>query len=309
MTVPNTAPVHTYALECLICGTTPDQVPDLHHGSDLNNLQAHIMHEHGFTWDDWQTPDRIAKTETRRADGAMIYVWTRVTDALPFMRAAQTAAHAAPAADTLYLDIASQSQACWDWRTDLVHLTDPAHDNSVTHCGLAVNGTDLPWFSRTQPYLAASDMCSACHDLAIGRQLARALLARIDTSLAEAALHLAQAGSHPLSAIRYAHALRQRLDGFALVQEHGRRAHIALALGPDGARVVVAFPKAAGRQPIAVALVPQPLRISPATPLWVSTEPGGRGWNRRADREHTLWTGDAADQDAMDIIESVAACL
>jgi len=55
--------------------------------------------------------------------------------------------------------------------------------------------------------------------------------------------------------------------------------------------------------------VPQPLRISPATPLWVSTEPGGRGWNRRADREHTLWTGDAADQDAMDIIESVAACL
>lgn len=306
MTVPNADLAHTYALECLVCGTTPDQVPNLHHGSDLNNLQAHMMDEHGFTWDDWQTPDWVAKTEVRRADGAMIYVWTRTTDDLPFMRAAQTTA---PSGDTLYLDIASPSQACWDWRTNLVHLTDPAQGNSVTHCGLAVNGIDLPWFSRTQPYLAASDMCGACHDLAIGRQLARAVFARIDASLAEAALALAQAGSQPLSAIRYAHALRRRLDGFALVQEHGRRTHIALALGPDGARVVVAFPVATTRQPIAVALVPQPLRISPATPPWVSTDPGGHGWNRRADREHTLWTDNAADQDAVDIIESVAACL
>ena len=38
-------------------------------------------------------------------------------------------------------------------------------------------------------------------------------------------------------------------------------------------------------------------------------DPGGHGWNRRADREHTLWTDNAADQDAVDIIESVAACL
>ena len=180
MTVPNADLAHSYALECLVCGTTPDQVPNLHHGSDLNNLQAHMMDEHGFTWDDWQTPDWVAKTEVRRADGAMIYVWTRTTDDLPFMRAAQTTA---PSGDTLYLDIASPSQACWDWRTNLVHLTDPAQGNSVTHCGLAVNGIDLPWFSRTQPYLAASDMCGACHDLAIGRQLARAVFARIDASL------------------------------------------------------------------------------------------------------------------------------
>jgi hypothetical protein len=310
MTMPIAAPIHTYALECLICGATPDQVPDLHHGSDLNNLQAHMMEDHGFTWDDWQTPDRMAKTETRRPDGAVVYVWTRTSDALPYMRAVQTAVETAPSGDTLYLDIASPSHACWDWHTDLVHLTDPAQGNSVTLCGLAVNGTDLPWFNRTQPYLAASDMCGACHDLAIGRQFARAVLTRIDAPLAESALDLAHAGIQPLAATRYAHALRRRLDSFTLVQEHGRRAQIALALGPDGARVVVAFPKAASTQPIAVALLPQPLCITPTSPLWISTEPDGRGWNRRADRDRRiLWTGDAADQDAEDIIESIAACL
>ncbi len=63
-------------------------------------------------------------------------------------------------------------------------------------------------------------------------------------------------------------------------------------------------------QPIAVALLPQPLCITPTSPLWISTEPDGRGWNRRADRDRQiLWTGDAADQDAEDIIESIAACL
>lgn len=108
MTMPIAAPVHTYVLECLICGATPDQVPDLHHGSDLNNLQAHMMEDHGFTWDDWQTPDRMAKAETRRADGAVVYVWTRTSDALPYMRAVQTAVEAAPSGDTLYLDMGSR---------------------------------------------------------------------------------------------------------------------------------------------------------------------------------------------------------
>ena len=50
MTMPIAAPIHTYALECLICGATPDQVPDLHHGSDLNNLQAHVRNSGPKPW-------------------------------------------------------------------------------------------------------------------------------------------------------------------------------------------------------------------------------------------------------------------
>src|SRR5690242_9517041 len=99
-----TTNIHAYTLECLICGAMPTEVPDIH-GSELNNLQAHMMSAHAFTWEDWQVPGGTLKTETRRADGALVYVWTRTSDDLPFMRAVQTAVDAAPSRDALYLDV------------------------------------------------------------------------------------------------------------------------------------------------------------------------------------------------------------
>lgn len=102
MTVPNADLAHSYALECLVCGTTPDQVPNLHHGSDLNNLQAHMMDEHGFTWDDWQTPDWVAKNlvfaSRRRHDLRL-----DAHDRRPPVHA-RGADHCPVLSDTLYLD-------------------------------------------------------------------------------------------------------------------------------------------------------------------------------------------------------------
>jgi hypothetical protein len=40
--------LHAFMLSCLICGATPNQMADRHGGSDLNNLQAHLMGEHGW---------------------------------------------------------------------------------------------------------------------------------------------------------------------------------------------------------------------------------------------------------------------
>lgn len=67
-----------------------------------------MMEDHGFTWDDWQTPDRMAKARPAAPTSAVVYVWTRTSDALPYMRAVQTAVEAAPSGDTLYLDMGSR---------------------------------------------------------------------------------------------------------------------------------------------------------------------------------------------------------